>query len=255
MAVRALIPAERLNIAHVNSVDGSTDYESGTEYKAGTVVTYNGNTYVANLDIEDTDTDTPDAAPDKWGICPNARSLVEGGEMADLETRVSALENTVGDETSGLVKDVDDLQDAVSGKLVQVGFGHTETYTPAESESWAVKIGKLRTQMLSIIAGIEDDERIRITEIILGSTVVTRNKAFHLISNGGGIEDDFSNIESNSSGYTVIRTVKVASVDTDNRYIFAQINNSTAVLTVEDRSSTSNTTSVGFRYEIYKLLS
>lgn len=97
MAVRALIPAERLNIAHVNSVDGSTDYESGTEYKAGTVVTYNSNTYVANIDIEDTDTDTPDAAPDKWGLCPNAKSLVEGGEVADLENRVAALESDVDD--------------------------------------------------------------------------------------------------------------------------------------------------------------
>ena len=115
MAVRALIPAERLNIAHVNSVDGSTDYESGVVYKAGCVVTYNSNTYVANIDIEDTDTDTPDAAPDKWGLCPNARSLVEGGEVADLENRVAALENTVGDEDSGLVKDVDDLKDNVSG--------------------------------------------------------------------------------------------------------------------------------------------
>ena len=117
MAVRALIPAERLNIAHVNSVDGSTDYESGAEYKAGTVVTYNGNTYVANIDIEDTDTDTPDAAPEKWGLCPNAKSLVEGGEMADLENRVAALETTVGDETGGLVKDVDDLDTEVQKRL------------------------------------------------------------------------------------------------------------------------------------------
>lgn len=255
MAVRALIPAERLNIAHVNSVDGSTDYESGAEYKAGTVVTYNGNTYVANIDIEDTDTDTPDAAPEKWGLCPNAKSLVEGGEMADLENRVAALETTVGDETGGLVKDVDDLQDAVSGKLVQIGGGHTETYTPSESETWAVKIGKLRTQMQAILESIEDDERIRITEIILGSTVVQSNTTSHLLSNGGSVYGDYSSIESNSSGYTVMRTVKVAMVDTDNMYVFTQINNSTSVLTAEDRSSISNTTSLGFRYERYKLLS
>lgn len=113
MAVRALIPAERLNICHVNSNDGSSDYESGVAYMAGCVVTYNGSTYVANVDIEDTDTDTPDSAPEKWGVCPNARSLVEGGEMADLENRVSALELAVGDENSGLVKDVSDLEMAV----------------------------------------------------------------------------------------------------------------------------------------------
>lgn len=113
MAVRALIPAERLNIAHVNSVDGSTDYESGTEYKAGTVVTYNSNTYVANIDIADTDTDTPDSSPDKWGLCPNAKSLVEGGEVADLENRVAALEAIA--ESLGTASTHDITNDIVSG--------------------------------------------------------------------------------------------------------------------------------------------
>lgn len=116
MAVRALIPAERLNIAHVNSVDGSTDYESGVAYKAGCVVTYNGSTYVANIDIEDTDTDTPDEAPDKWGLCPNAKSLVEGGEVADLETRVTALEDAVND----LEDAVNDLESNANIKVVEV---------------------------------------------------------------------------------------------------------------------------------------
>lgn len=150
-----------------------------------------------------------------------------------------------------LTKDVNGL----SGKLVQIGGGHPETYTPATSETWAVKIGKLSTQMQAILESIADDERIRITEIILGSTVVQSNTASHLLSKRGSVYGDFSAVESNSSGYTVIRTVKVAMVDTDNMYVFTQINNTTAVLTVEDRSSTSNTTSVGFRYEIYKLLS
>ena len=163
MAVRALIPAERLNIAHVNSVDGSTDYESGTEYKAGTVVTYNGSTYVANIDIEDTDTDTPDIAPEKWGVCPNARSLVEGGEMADLETRVSALENTVGDENSGLVKDVDDI----FSNLTAAGYGLVKydliSVTSDGVKTYADIMEELANGVYSYADSLSDDEFIMIT--------------------------------------------------------------------------------------------
>jgi hypothetical protein len=219
------------------SIDGSMTYESGKAYKANTTVSYNGSLYTATVDIEDTDTDTPDAAPDKWSMTINAPSSDTSGDISALAARVTALEDTV------------------SGKLVQIGLGHTENYTPAASETWAEKIGKLRTQMQSILEGIEDDERIRITEIILGSTPVQCNTLSHLLSNGGSVYGDFSGIESNTSGYTVIRTVKVAMADTDNMYVLTEINNSTSVLSVDDRTSISNTTSIGFRYEIYKLIS
>ena len=255
MAVRALVNIERLTTAHVNSIDGSMTYESGIAYKANTTVSYNGSLYTANVDIEDTDSDTPDAAPDKWSMTINASDAGTSGDISALAARVSALEDTVGDEDSGLVKDVDDLQTITSGKLVQIGLGHTETYAPAVSETWAVKIGKLRTQMQAILEGIEDDERIRITEIILGNTVVPSMTASHLLTNGGSVYGDFAESNSNSSGYTVIRTVKVEINDTDNMYVSTDINNSTSVLTVTDKSSISNTTSVGFRYEIYKLTS
>ena len=253
MALRSLIPVEDIRVAHVNSVDNSTTYESGVAYKAGTMVTYEGAAYVAATDIAEDDTDLPNAAPLKWGLVPNA--FTSGGDDSGLATRVAALEETVGDETAGLVKDVDDLQLLTSGKLVQIGLGHTETYTPAESETWAVKIGKLRTQMQSILENIEDDERIRITEIILGNTVVQSNTASHLLTNGGSVYGDFAEINSNSSGYTVIRTVKVEVNDADNMYISTEINNTTSALVVVDKTTTSNTTSVGFRYEIYKLTS
>lgn len=110
MAVRPLVNIERLTTAHVNSVDGSMTYESGVAYKANTTVSYNGSLYTANVDIEDTDTDTPDAAPDRWSLTINASEVGTSGDISALAARVSALEDTVGDETDGLVKDVDDLQ-------------------------------------------------------------------------------------------------------------------------------------------------
>ena len=108
--------------------------------------------------------------------------------------------------------------------------------------------------MQAILESIEDDERIRITEILLGNTVVRSNVGDHLISKSGSVYGDFSEVNSNVSS-TIIRTVKVEINATDNMYISTEINNSTSVLTVVDKTSTSNTTSVGFRYEIYKLTS
>lgn len=114
MAVRPLVNIERLTTAHVNSIDGSMTYESGISYKANTTVSYNGSLYTANVDIEDTDTDTPDIAPDKWSLTINASESGTSGDISALAARVSALEDTVGDEDSGLVKDVDVLEDTTS---------------------------------------------------------------------------------------------------------------------------------------------
>jgi hypothetical protein len=118
MAVRQLVNLERLTTAHVNSIDGSMTYESGVEYKANTTVSYNGSLYTANVDIEDTDTDTPDIAPDKWSLTINASEVGTSGDISALAARVTALEDTVGDETDVLVKDVDDLQDDVKGLIL-----------------------------------------------------------------------------------------------------------------------------------------
>ena len=177
------------------------------------------------------------------------------GKIADLSAEDVAYDNTA----SGLTADdvqaaIDEIADVVSGKLVQIGGGRTETYTPSESETWAVKIGKLRTHMQAILENIEDDERIRITEIMLGNTVVQSNTSSHLLTNNGSVYGDFSECNSNASS-TIIRNVKVELVDTDNMYISVEINNSTSALEVVDKTSTSNTTSIGFRYELYKLVS
>lgn len=48
------------------------------------------------------------------GLFSDICCLPPGGGSSDLENRVEALETTVGDSTSGLVKDVDDLDDSVS---------------------------------------------------------------------------------------------------------------------------------------------
>lgn len=109
MALRSLIPVEDIIVAHVNSEDNSTTYESGVAYKAGTLVTYEGAAYVAASDIAEDDTDLPNASPLKWGLVPNA--FTSGGDNSGLASRVSALE-----------ADVDDLETEVGNKLQYIAI-------------------------------------------------------------------------------------------------------------------------------------
>ena len=129
MAVRPLVNIERLTTAHVNSVDGSMTYESGVEYKANTTVSYNGSLYTANVDIEDSDSDTPDEAPDRWSLTINASDAGTSGDISALAARVSTLEETVGDDTDGLVKDVDDLQDEMTNNVMHRGVINSSAAT------------------------------------------------------------------------------------------------------------------------------
>ena len=103
MALRSLIPVEDIRVAHVNSEDNSTTYESGVAYKAGTMVTYEGAAYVAATDIAEDDTDLPNAAPLKWGLVPNA--FTSGSDVSGLATRVSALEAIVDNPDSTPTED------------------------------------------------------------------------------------------------------------------------------------------------------
>lgn len=152
MAVRALIPAERLATCYVNSNDGSAEYESGIEYKAGTVVTYHGNTYVANIDIEDTDTDTPDEAPEKWGISPNAFGSSGNGDIGDLENRVSTLETKVGDIEDTLT-DVDGFMMPYSSvEYIQISADGVKTIAQLMEEMYPL--------VSAMVAALDDADAI-----------------------------------------------------------------------------------------------
>ena len=69
MAVRQIIPVNKVHKCHVSTTAGSEGtmlYDASAAYEAGTVVLYDGSLFCAIIDIEDTDTDTPVEAPDKW---------------------------------------------------------------------------------------------------------------------------------------------------------------------------------------------
>ena len=122
MAVRSLLPIEDIRVAHVNSEDNSTTYESGVAYKAGTLVTYEGASYVAATDIADDDLDTPNVAPLKWGLVPNA--FTSGGDDSGLASRVSALENIVDNPDTVPTEDSSAL--ITSGGVFDAIEGHVK---------------------------------------------------------------------------------------------------------------------------------
>ena len=146
MALRSIIPIEDIRVAHVNSDDNSTAYESGVAYKAGTLVTYEGAAYVAAADIAEDDTDLPNAAPLKWGLVPNA--FTSGGDDSGLASRVSALE----EDMTTAQADIIDLQSHgnVSIDTVQVTVESGKTIVEA--------LTALGDAALAYVQALEDDE-------------------------------------------------------------------------------------------------
>ena len=139
MALRSIIPIEDIRVAHVNSEDNSTAYESGVAYKAGTLVTYEGTSYVAASDIAEDDTDLPNEAPLKWGLVPNA--FTSGSDDSGLASRVSALESDVTDLQSHGNVSIDTVQVTVeSGKTI------------------AEALAALGDAALAYVQALEDDE-------------------------------------------------------------------------------------------------
>ena len=72
---RQVITLDKIRKCHVvESGDnaGSCIYESETAYESGTLVFDSDNNiyWCSIVDIEDTDTDTPLEAPDKWAFVP-----------------------------------------------------------------------------------------------------------------------------------------------------------------------------------------
>lgn len=151
MAVRPLVNIERLTTAHVNSVDGSMTYESGVAYKANTTVSYNGSLYTANVDIEDTDTDTPDAAPEKWSMTINAPDSGTSGDISALTARVAALED-----------EVDELK--VTDNIVYDSY----TYNATSGTTLETAIHSLLDGLVNdVISGLEDNEYLVPIEVVL----------------------------------------------------------------------------------------
>ena len=147
MALRSLIPIEDVRVAHVNTDDNSTAYESGVAYKAGTLVTYEGAAYVAASDIAEDDTDLPNAAPLKWGLVPNA--FTSGGDDSGLASRVTTLEEEMPTKADKSFTD-----ELINMRVLKefVGIGIT-----TDNDTYGSASAKLMAALNTAIAALPDD--------------------------------------------------------------------------------------------------
>ena len=70
MATRQLMHISKVTKAHINSNDGSTDFETNTDYESGTLVSDDGKIYVSikALTASQVGVSVPFDKPDMWAF-------------------------------------------------------------------------------------------------------------------------------------------------------------------------------------------
>lgn len=226
---RQIIPIDRVVKCHVNSDDSSPTYEAGVAYEAGTLVNYNGDSYTAIVDIEDSDTDTPAEAPEKWALTPNAF-------------------RSSGD--SGLTEKVAAIEEAIDTMKVLKTTGYCEV--TADTDTGATLCAKLVTAMNAIIAALADDETLEIVQLEGAYTGVPLNRYTYkndqLISSLNVIGGAFTD----SWGTTVINLIHLAAEDTDVKWLRTDLK-ATPIYNVDYAAlNFTDGYKQGFRYHVYK---
>ena len=236
MAKRQIIPVDRVVKCHVHSVDGSASYEGGVAYEAGTLVTYNGTSYTAIIDIEDTDSDTPDEAPDRWAITPNAFGSGNGGGD-DLEPRVVALETFENDMPDGYCWVT---RDNVSG-----------TY---ENKTYSEILDALAADLYAVAQGLENDEILVPVKITITGNLSTniRPEVFTNASQNTNIV--FSVVSSTSSNFIFWSGVGYSGTGTSTLHYMTISDQAAIAYNDVSSSSAGASRTAGIQYDIYKKL-
>ena len=105
MAVRQYIGARYVPKFYEGS--NGSEWDANVQYEALTIVTYLNNTYTSKKFVP-ASVGSPMSNPDYW-----VATGMYNAQLNALTERVNGLENTVGDEDSGLVKDVNDIETAI----------------------------------------------------------------------------------------------------------------------------------------------
>ena len=228
---RQIIPIDKVVKCHVNTDDSSPTYESGTAYAAGTLVNYNGDSYTAIVDIEDTDADTPADAPLKWALTPNAF-------------------RSSGD--SGLTEKVAAIEDAIDTMKVLKTTGYCEV--TADNDTGASLCAKLVTAMNTIIAALADDETLEIVQFEGAYTGVPLNRYTYdndqLITSLNVIGGAFTD----SWGTTCINLIHLAAEETDVKWLRTDLKSTPVYNQDYAASSFTDGYKQAFRYHIYKTI-
>lgn len=226
---RQIIPIDKVVKCHVNSDDSSPTYESGTAYAAGTLVNYNGDSYTAIVDIEDTDSDTPADAPLKWALTPNAF-------------------RSSGD--SGLTEKVASIVDAIDTMKVLKTTGFCEV--TADTDTGATLCAKLVTAMNAVIAALADDETLEIVKLEGAYTGVPLNRYTydnnHLMTSLNVICGAFTD----SWSTTCINLIHLDSEDTNVKWLRTDLKSTPVYNQDYAASNFTDGYKQAFRYHVYK---
>ena len=108
MAVRQYIGARYVTKIYENSLDpSSAEWEASVTYEPLTMVTYNNSSYLSKKDVPGS-VGNPADNPSYWIV-----TGAYNGQIAALQNQIDTINATIGDSSSGIIKDIDDLDAAI----------------------------------------------------------------------------------------------------------------------------------------------
>lgn len=231
MANRQIIPVEKVVKCHVNSNDSSPTYEAGTAYAAGTLVNYNGDSYTSIIDIEDTDSDTPADAPEKWALTPNAF-------------------RSNGD--SGLTEKVTAIEDAIDTMKVLKTTGLCEV--TASADTGASLCAKLVAAMNEIVAALADDETLEIVSLEGSYSGVPLNRYTYKNNQPVSALNILGGAFTDSWATTCINLIHIATNESDVKWLRTDLKSTPVYNQDYAANNFTDGYKLSFRYHIYKTI-
>lgn len=233
MAIRQIIPIDDVVKCHANSLDGSPSYESGAFYAAGTLVTYDGEAYTSIVDIEDTDSDTPDAAPTKWALTPNAfRS--SGGE-GGLSGRVAALEEFDENIPDGYV-----------------WLERTSVSGTFENKTFSEILDGLAADLFTAVQALDDDSIIVPSYVVIVGNVQTNIRPYIFDNQAEHGNFVFSAVSSTSGGFIFWSGVAYSDSASSTLHHLTIASDGTIQFTDKGAASAGASRTAGVYYDVYK---
>ena len=154
------------------------------------------------------------------GVASNVTTLTE--RVGTAETNIGTLQTTVGDESSGLVKNVNDLKTTVSGHTTSINELNIKTKNLSEDGMQLTGMDNIESAK-GTIGGISFDGKAITNVTSIGADTDTINIAGTPISKGSFNSVSISNYTSNGSTGATINGISIYK-DTNSDYIVGDVN-------------------------------